>query len=98
MPPLLTYDPSGATFSPIDTALYGKLLAGLNSNSKVSKLVVTAGGGTCEVQGVDLAWTYDGVGCVRIVVAAKHGLFVSRLPNATIFDHLRDEFNQLLAG
>lgn len=98
MPPLLTYDPSGATFSPIDAGLYAKLLAGLKANPKVSKLAVTAVGGSCEVQGVDLAWMFDGAACVHIVVTAKHGLFVSHLSNATLFDHLRDEFNKLLAA
>lgn len=94
MPPLLSYDPSGATFSPITTAEYGNLLAAMRGNSKVSKLAVQddGKGGSCEAQGVDLAWTYDGSSSLHVAITAKHGFVMSHVPNATIFDELNRQF------
>jgi hypothetical protein len=100
MPPLLYYDPSGATFHPISLEQYSKLIAAMKANSKVSRLIVEHNPnlvanqdfGSCEVQGVDFAWAFDGKENLHISITAKHGLFVSHVPNATIFDKLNDEF------
>ena len=95
MPPLLSYDPTGATFSPVTPAQYLQLLAGLKTNAKVSKLVVDGYVGSCEVQGVDFTWTYDGASSLHVAIMAKHGFITSHVPNATIFDELN---KQLMAG
>jgi hypothetical protein len=95
MPPLLNVDPSGATFSPVTQGQYVALLAALKSNPKVSKLVVDALVGSCEVQGVDFAWKYDSVSSLHVAITAKHGFITSHVPNATIFDELN---KQIMAG
>lgn len=89
MPPLLSYDPTGASFSPVSPAQYAQLTAAMKSHPGVSKLTDNS----CEVQGVDFAWQFFAVNStVHVQITAKHGLFVSHVPNATIFDKLRDEF------
>jgi len=83
MPPLLQYDPTGATFSPIPAEEYKKLVATLGTNSKVTKLVSSGDTGSCEVQGVDFAWAYyDATASLKVTITAKHGLFVAHVPNA----------------
>lgn len=95
MPPLLSYDPTGATFSPVLPAQYIALLAAMKSNAKVSKIVVNGYAGSCEVQGVDFAWKYDGTESLHVSITAKHGFITSHVPNATIFDELQ---SQLMSG
>ena len=95
MPPLLNYDPTGATFSPVTPAQYIALESALKSNPKVTKLLVDGYVGSCEVQGVDFAWKYDGTNSMHVAITAKHGFIASHVPNETIFDELN---KQLMAG
>jgi hypothetical protein len=95
MPPLLSYDPTGATFSPVTPAQYLSLTSAMKVNAKVSKLLVDGYVGSCEVQGVDFAWKYDGTSSLHVAITAKHGFITSHVPNATIFDELN---KQLMAG
>jgi hypothetical protein len=92
MPPLLHYDPSGATFSPVTLQQFYTLLGDLKGNAKVSKLTVDGLVGFCEVQGVDFAWKYDGTASLHVSITAKHGFVTSHVPNATIFDELNKQF------
>jgi hypothetical protein len=104
MPPLLHFDPTGAMFSPITPEQFDQLMRTLRSDAKVSGLLVTAAKlgqaacGSCEIQGVDFAWTYDGASNLHVSITAKHGIFVSHVPNATIFDRLNEQFSQHLAS
>jgi hypothetical protein len=95
MAALLFYDPSGARFGPIQPDEFAQLLADLRANSKVSKLVISGETGSCEVQGVDFAWTYDGVISLHVAITAKHGFVTSHVPNETIFDELNRQFIQV---
>ena len=91
MPPLLHYDPTGATFSPVTPEQYANLLAAMKSNARVTKLTDDS----CTVQGiVDFTWQYDGTNTLHVVIAAKHGK-AHFAPNSTIFDMLD---RQLMAG
>lgn len=92
MPALLYYDPSGARFSPIQPDEFAQLLADLAATKDVSRLVHIGNSGSCTTQGVDFSWTYDGVINLQVNIVAKHGWIVSRVPDATIFDHLNKEF------
>ncbi len=92
MPPLLSYDPTGATVSPVVPAQYIAQLAAMKANPKVSKLVVDGYVGSCEVQGVDFAWKYDGASSLHVSITAKHGFITSHVPNETIFDELQSQF------
>jgi hypothetical protein len=98
VPALLKYDPTGATFSPVTPAQYAMLVAALKADEHVSNFYESNNGGSCRVQGVDLGWGFDGTSNLHVAITGKHGLIVSRVPNATIFDHLRDEFNKHLGG
>ena len=98
MPPLLHYDPSGATFSPIPAGEYQKLLEAMKDDARVSKLVENPDNtGSCEVQGVDFVWLYDGTNSLHVTITSKHGFVMSRIPNATIFDELNEKFVSKLA-
>lgn len=96
MPALLSYDPSGATFHPITPDQYQKLIADINSNSKSSKVAISGNTGSCEVQGVDFSWNYDGSSNLHVAITAKHGFVTSHVPNATIFDELNKQFVSLV--
>lgn len=96
MPALINYDPSGATFSPITPDQYQKLIEEINSNKKASKVVLNGAIGSCEVQGVDFAWKYDGTTSLHVAITAKHGFVTSHVPNATIFDELNKQFVSLV--
>lgn len=88
MPALISYDPTGATFSPITPAQYAQLLAAMKSDSSVTKLTPTS----CTAQGlVDFTWQYDGATSIHIIIVGKHGK-AHFAPNSAIFDKLRDEF------
>jgi len=97
MPALLSYDPSGATFSPITPDQYQKLIEAINSNSKSSKVAISGNTGSCEVQGVDFVWIYDpSFDRLHVKISAKHGFVTSHVPNATIFDELNKQFVSLV--
>jgi hypothetical protein len=92
MPALISYDPSGATFSPISLEQFYKLLAEIKDNSQVTKLEVDGLIGSCTVQGiVDLTWKYDGANGLHVAIAGKHGR-AHFAPNSAVFDELNKQF------
>lgn len=96
MPALISYDPTGTTFHPISPDQYQKLIEAINSNQKSSKVAISGNTGSCEVQGVDFSWAYDGTLSLHVAITAKHGFVTSHVPNATIFDELNKQFVSLV--
>lgn len=92
----LTYHaPNTATVQPVTPAKYASLLTSIQGNTGAINFAHNGNAGSVSFNGVQFAWSYDGISVLNLNIVAVHSQDAKIAGNQAIFGRLQA---QLLSG
>jgi hypothetical protein len=89
---LTFHAPNTATVQPITSAQYASLLASIKANSDALNFAQNGNSGGVSFDGVQFAWTFDGISVLNITIVAVHSFAAKLAGNEYIFAQLNEQF------